>query len=89
MRQLVSLLESISLAPGDNKETTLERGDFALQLLIFVTTEKEICFYNFLSLQFLPAVVPVNLGQDGVSASGPWKLRPNGLEARRSQLLLI
>ena len=46
------------------KETTLERDDFTLQLLMFVTAEKErLSVYSFLSLSlhFLSAVVPAVL----------------------------
>ena len=44
---------------GLGKETTLERADFALQLLMFVTAEKErVMFIIFLSFHFLSAVVP-------------------------------
>ena len=41
------------------KETTLERADFAIQLLLFVTVEKEEQMFTifFLSI-FLSAVVP-------------------------------
>ena len=40
------------------KETKLERADFTLQLLMFVTAERNIV-YNFLSSQFWSAVVPL------------------------------
>ena len=41
-----------------SKETTLERADFTLQLLMFVTTEKEgVVFIIFFFFQFLSAVV--------------------------------
>ena len=45
------------------KETTLERADFTLQLLMLVTAEKErvCCVYNFLSFLFLGAVVSLIL----------------------------
>ena len=44
------------------RETKLERADFALQLLMFVTEEKGGSnVYNYLSFQFLSAVVPMIL----------------------------
>ena len=46
------------------KETTLERADFTLQLLMFVTAEKEIervMFIIFFLFIFLSAVVPTIL----------------------------
>ena len=54
------------------KETILERAEFTLQLLMFVTAEKERRMStNFLSLQFLTAVVPAVLSKDRLSASRP------------------
>ena len=45
-----------------SKETTLERPDFTLQLLMFVTAEKEREMFSiFFLLPFLSAVVPVIL----------------------------
>ena len=46
--------------PTLTKETALERADFTLQLLMFVTAEKKENFYNLLSPQFLSAVVPMD-----------------------------
>ena len=63
------------------KETTLERADFTLQLLMFLTEEKERRMFTiFFSLQFLSAVVPRDSSKDRLSASRPRKLRPTGLE---------
>ena len=49
---------------GRTKETTLERADFTLQLLMFTVVNRgkgEKNVYNFLSLQFLSAAVPAVL----------------------------
>ena len=47
---------------GKTKETTLERADFTLQLLMFVTAEKEReLFTIFFFSSFLSAVVPTIL----------------------------
>ena len=58
------------------KEAILERADFTLQLLMLVTTVKEWqMFCNFLSFQFLSAVVPAILSyMHGLSTSTQWKL---------------
>ena len=55
-----------------NKETTLQRADFTLLLLMFVTAEKGgDDVYNFLSFHFLSAAVPTVLSKDMLSASRP------------------
>ena len=64
-----------------NKETTFERADSILQLLLFVTPEKGgTNVYHFLSFHFLSAVVPAFLSKDRLSASRPQKVWPTGLE---------
>ena len=47
----------------ESKETTLERADFTLQQLMFVTAEKErrLFIIFFLSSHFLSTVVPAIL----------------------------
>ena len=61
-QQLEGLKKSARLQHAGRKETTLERTDFTLRLMMFVTGEKEReNVYNFLSLQFLSAAVPTNL----------------------------
>ena len=48
--------------PVTTNETTLERADFTLQLLLFVTAEKEgQILISFFCFQILSAVVPVIL----------------------------
>ena len=47
---------------GMIKETTLERADFTMQLLMFVTAEKgKLNVYDFVPFQVLSSVVPVIL----------------------------
>ena len=54
------------------KETTLERADFTLQLLMFVTGDKEgQMFIIFFLPIFLSAVVSTVLGKDRLSVSRP------------------
>ena len=54
------------------KETTFQRADFALQLLMFVTAGKgEINVYNIHYLLFLSAVVPATFSKDRLSSSRP------------------
>ena len=57
---------------SNTKETTLERADFTLQLLMFVTVEEErIMFITFFLSIFLSAVVPAVLSQDRQTAFRP------------------
>ena len=54
------------------KETTFQRADFALQLLMFVPAEKEgHTFIIFFLSIFLSAVVPTVLSKHRQSASRP------------------
>ena len=68
--QLLLLLLLFKMAY--TKETTLERAAFALQLLIFVTAEKEgqMFIIIFLSI-FFSAVVPAVFSKDKQRASRP------------------
>ena len=62
----------------DIKETTLERADFTLQLLMFVAAEKERRMFTIFFLSsFLSHVVPKDSSKDRLSASRPRKLRPD------------
>ena len=54
------------------EETTLERADFTLQLLLFVTTVMERALFIILVHSFfLSAVVPGVLSKDKLSESCP------------------
>ena len=65
-------LSSFPSTPERTKETKLERADFTLQLLMFVTAENERrMFIFFFFFQFLSAFVPAVISKGRLSASRP------------------